>query len=51
MKKCLEKYNEIWKKVSYSIKGEFNSGPTEKKISTKQCSQCIYTSVILIDSV
>ena len=52
----LEKYNEIWKKVSNIIKREFNSKPvhnkkylkTGKKINTKEGFQC--TQVTLIDS-
>ena len=61
--KMLEKYNEIWKKVSNIIKKEFDSKPVynkkylkskiksyKGKINTKEGSHCIYTSVILIDS-
>ena len=62
-KKLLEKYNEIWEKFSNIIK-KINSElicnkkylKAEKKsynekINTKECSQCIYLSVILVDSV
>ena len=35
--KLLEKYNEIWRKVSYTIKKEFDSKPVynEKYVETK----------------
>ena len=59
----LEKYNEIWEKISNIIKKEFNSEPvhnkqylkTEKrfyndKINTKEDSQFIYILVILTAS-
>ena len=67
--KLLEKYNEIWKKVTNIIKKEFGSKPVsnEKYLKTKikstkinksccnnkipkEGSQCIYLSVILINS-
>ena len=60
-KKFLEKYNEMWEKLSNIIK-KINSElisnkkylKAEKKsynekINIKECSQCIYISVILID--
>ena len=66
----LEKYNEIWYKVSYTIKKGFDSEPVynetylitkiktyEEKIKAngdkvlKEGSQCLFLSVILIDSV
>ena len=59
----LEKYNEIWEKVSNSRK-RLNSEPVHNKkylktkvksykgkINTKESCQCIYISVILIDLV
>ena len=62
--KFLKKYNEVWEKVSNIIKKEFGSKPAynkthhktkmkfyKGKINTKESSQCIYISVILIDSV
>ena len=62
--KSLKNYNEIWEKVSNIIKKDFGSKPIynrkylktkmkfcKGKINTKQSSQCIYISVILIDSV
>ena len=61
--KFLEKYNEIWEKVSNSIK-KVNSEPRHNKkylktkiksykgkFNTKEGPQCIYISVILTDSV
>ena len=69
-KKLLEKYNEIWTKVSNIIKKEFDNVYNKKYIKTKiksyngkvntsfhnnkiskEGSQCICLSVILIDSV
>ena len=57
--RIFEKHNETLKKVSNSIKKEFNSEPlfnkkyiqNVKKIKTKEGYQCIYTPVILIESI
>ena len=57
--KVFDKYNEIWEKVSNIIKRKFNSElvykkkyiKTESKTRTKECFQCFYTPVIVIDSV
>ena len=62
--KSLEQYNETWEKVSNSIKQIFNSKPAynkkylkteaksyEGKINTKESSQYIFMSAILVDSV
>ena len=59
--KFLKKCNEIWEKVSNIIKKEFGSKPVynkrylktkmkicKGKINTKESSQCIYVSVIMI---
>ena len=63
-KEYLEKYNEIWEKVSNIIKNKFNSELVynkkylkaekksyNRKIKIKECTQSIYISVILIDLV
>ena len=47
-KKFLEKYDEIWEKVSNIIKNEFSSEPPYNK---KNLTQKKTFSVILIDSV
>ena len=61
-KECLENFNEIWEKFSNAMKKNFDSEfvYNEKYLNaknlitkklTQKCSQCIYISVILIDSV
>ena len=59
----LKKYNKIWEKVSNIIKTKFSiellfdkkyltaEKIFDQKINTKECSQYIYLSVILIGSV
>ena len=62
-KEFFEKYNEIWEKVSNKIKKinieliynkkylKAEKKSYNEKFNTKECSQCIHISVILIDSV